>query len=361
MAAAAGLHGLSAQAAIDRDNLIHRMVASMTMRQRIAQMFVIRAYYAEMTDWYAQMLEDIQPGGVIFFGDNIGSQEQVLAYIDGIHRSNPAIPPFVCVDQEGGPVTRVWGDPVPGEYEMGFLQDSDVVTLGTERAKYLKSFGFDVNLAPVADVAFTPNSFMEWRSFGSDPKAVGDKVHALITGSRQGQISLAAKHFPGHGRTVVDSHEMTPIIDISLNHWLETDAIPFKRAVDAGVDMIMMGHLWYTQWDDVPTSLSRQAVRVLRRQVGFKGPIITDDLIMGALSVYSGYEIVQRSLRAGADLLLYSYPPVSYQDLIASIEELAKQDPYIGRRINASCRRILTMKADRMGLVLPYPATPIEI
>ena len=237
-------------------NAVDRVLLQMTLTEKIGQMFVIQAADAVMPAWFSSALQTIQPGGVLFVQPNIGSPDQISAYIAAIHASGRHIAPFVGVDQEGGPVTRVPGDPVPGALSMAALPDPHVQKLARERARFLSSFGFNANFAPVADVAYSNQSTMAWRAFGSNPKSVAAKIAAMVEGSREGGVASAAKHFPGHGRTTVDSHFGLPTIDVSFEEWMETDALPFKAAIEEGVEMIMLGHLDFTQWDDVPTSIS---------------------------------------------------------------------------------------------------------
>jgi beta-N-acetylhexosaminidase len=327
-------------------NTVDSVIRRMSLREKIGQMFVIQAADAVMPSWFANALENIQPGGVLFVQPNIGSPEQIQTYISAIHASGRFVSPFVGVDQEGGPVTRVPGDPVPGALSMAALPDPHVQMLARERAKFLSSFGFNANFAPVADVAYSPQSTMAWRAFGSDPKSVAAKIAAMVEGSHDGGVASAAKHFPGHGRTTVDSHFSLPTIDISFEEWLETDAIPFQAAIDEGVEMIMLGHLLYSQWDDVPTSVSRVAMKHLREDLGFDGVAITDDLGMGALSAWSPYELADRAIDAGLDLLMWTSAGVAFADLIQHIQQRVENGDVSEARIEASVRRILRMKTE---------------
>lgn len=216
--------------------------------------------------------------------------------------------------------------------------------MAKERAKFLAQFGFDINFAPVADVAFRPDSAMASRSFGSDPRLVADKVQAVVRGSRSGRVVGAAKHFPGHGRTSVDSHQAIPVVDISRKDWLASDALPFASAIKAGVEMIMMGHLAYTQWDTRMTSLSPVAVKALRKDLGFRGIIVTDDLGMGALAAMDPFQILDQAAAAGIDMFLYASPPAPWADLVAHLQHRVESGHLSEKRIDASVRRIATLK-----------------
>ncbi len=346
IAASAALTRTPARAAERSTTAVDRVLREMSLPEKIGQMFVIQAADAVMPGWFGSALQSIQPGGILFVQPNIGSAQQIAAYIDAIHASGNHISPFVGVDQEGGPVTRVPGDPVPGASSMAALPDPHVQKLARERAKFLSKFGFNANFAPVADVAYSAQSTMAWRAFGSDPKSVATKIAAMVEGSRDGGIASAAKHFPGHGRTTVDSHFGLPTIDLSFDEWIETDALPFKAAIDEGVEMIMLGHLDYTQWDDVPASISSVAMEHLRDDLGYDGVAITDDLGMGALGAWSAYELADRAVDAGLDLLMWTSAGVAFADLINHIQSRVEMGDVSEERIDKSVRRILLMKTE---------------
>ena len=345
-AAALAVSPFAAQAAspISDESTIDRILGGMTLREKLGQMFIISANGTDMTDWYREQLLQLQPGGVLFFAYNVGSENQVRAYIDAIQRTGRYSPAMIAVDQEGGPVTRVPGDPVPGANQLGTLSDKEVRSFSVERADFLRQYGFNINFAPVADVAYTLDSTMLYRSFGSDPGLVAGKIKAVVSGSRRGKVASAVKHFPGHGRAVLDSHIGLPVVDISLEEWMATDAIPFQAAVDAAVEMVMFGHLQFSQWDEAPTSLSATAVSVLRNDIGFKGVTLTDDLTMGALSWQSPYDLVERSVLAGMDMLLYTTAPVPFTDLVQHLHNRVEDGTIDEAVIDASVRRILAMK-----------------
>jgi beta-N-acetylhexosaminidase len=334
----------TASAAEKSTNAVDRVLEKMTLPEKIGQMLVIQAADAVMPAWFANSLKTVQPGGVLFVQPNIGSPDQIAAYIAAIHASGNHVPPFVGVDQEGGPVTRVPGDPVGGASSMAALPDAHVQKLAKERAKFLESFGFDVNFAPVADVAYTSRSTMYYRAFGNNPKSVAAKISAMVEGSRDGGIGSAAKHFPGHGRTEVDSHFGLPAIDISVEEWRETDALPFAAAIEEGVEMIMLGHLDYTQWDDAPASISKVAISHLREDLGFEGVAITDDLGMGALGGYTPYDLADKAIAAGLDLMMWTSAGVTFADLISHIQKRVENNAVSEDRIDESVRRILLMK-----------------
>jgi beta-N-acetylhexosaminidase len=332
---------------------VEQIIDKLTLAEKTAQLFVIAAAGTSMSSSFHGLLGALQPGGVLFFAPNIGTATQVRDFVAAIHASNKAIPPLIAIDQEGGPVTRISGDPAPGAVELGRESDKAVRQKARERAEFLAEFGFDVNFAPVADVAYRPTSYMASRSFGAEPRQVAAKVHDFVRGARSGGIAGAAKHFPGHGRTSVDSHVSLPEVKLSLHGWKKTDSLPFAAAVDAGVEMVMIGHLRYPKWDTEPTSLSRVAVTALREELGFDGVIVTDDLGMGALRSIDPFKVVDRAVHAGVDLLLYASLPAPIDDLVMHLYRRIKANPALEKRIDDSLRRILTMKTRRFELAAP--------
>ncbi len=353
-AIATGWRGAIEAEARTRDEArIEKIINKMTIADKAAQMFAIGAAGVSMTGGFEDLLGDLQPGGVLFTAANIGSASQLQDFVKAIHHSNTALPPLVAVDQEGGPVVRVRGDPAPGAVELGKATDKTVRQKAKQRAEFLAGFGFDVNFAPVADVAYRPNSSMAARCFGTDPDTVAGKVHDFVRGSRSGGLAGAAKHFPGHGRTSLDSHLALPEVKLSLHGWKKTDSRPFAAAVEAGVEMVMIGHLNYPKWDDLPTSMSRVAVKTLREELDFKGVIVTDDLGMGALRGTDPFKVIDRAIHAGVDLLLYASYPVPVANLIRHLRQRISRGDVSEKRIDASLRRILLMKSHRFDLRAP--------
>ena len=352
--AAAALLGPRPAAASDEsdlDRLVDKTVARMSLMEQLGQLFMFQAVGVEMTPTFLDALQTVQPGGIIFFGDNIGAGDQVKQFVVDIHDSVHPLPPFIAIDEEGGPVVRMPDDPVPGAVELGLMRNKTVKAYGKERARFLAQFGFDVNFAPVADVAYRPDSVMASRAFGSNPKTVSDKVSATVTGSIAGGVLPAAKHFPGHGRTSVDSHDAVPIVDISKREWLKTDATPFAAAIKSGVEMVMVGHLDFPQWDAMPTSLSRVAIDTLRNDLGFKGVVVTDDLGMGALANMEPLDLLHRAAMGGADLLLYVVPVDAWGPMIAELEKLVRAGRVSRKRLVSNVKRIVRLKYTHFQLV----------
>jgi beta-N-acetylhexosaminidase len=349
-AASPFLTKIEASAQTSREERVSHILSQMSLHDKIGQLFMLSVIGNGMSKWLETHLKEIKPGGVLFETPNIGPADTVRPFTDAIHGTNPHLPLLIAIDQEGGPVTRLADDPSPGAAVLGLDSDSKVRTLARERAKFLTDFGFDINFAPVADIAYSANSYMSGRAFGNDPRKVAEKVAAVVTGSREGRVAGAAKHFPGHGRAAEDSHVTMPTIDISRKEWLKTDALPFKSAIKQQVEMVMLGHLLLPQWDKEPASLSKVAINILRKDLGYDGVVITDDLGMGALSYLDPFDILDKAVAAGVDIFLWENARAPHADLVKHLFNRVQKGEVSEKRIDASVRRLLRLKVRHFSL-----------
>ena len=244
-------------------------------------------------------------GGVVLFGRNVDSREQLNVMTAALHAERPGL--LIAIDEEGGDVTRLeakTGSSYPGNLALGAAGDarltSDVASaMGSELAE----IGIDLDLAPVADVNSNPlNPVIGVRSFGSDPGVVAEHTAAWITGLQGAGVAACAKHFPGHGDTAVDSHLALPVAGEDPH----VGALePFRAAVAGGVQAIMSAHIVAPTIDSVPATISRRIMTgVLRGELGFRGLAITDGLEMRGLSEDRGVaESAVLALVAGCDAL----------------------------------------------------------
>jgi beta-N-acetylhexosaminidase len=356
-AAGIGAVGKPAQALAQEDSAatadaVEAALADLSPAERAAQCVVVPVGGAVLVPDEAAWLSAARPGGVILTAANMGTPDEIAELVAAIRATNPDVPPFVCVDQEGGLVSRVPGDPAPNAPMLGTLPPTEVAAFAAERARFLAGFGFDVNFAPVADVAWTADSFMAGRCFGSDPAAVAEAVAGYVEGASGSAVHHCAKHFPGHGRPTVDSHLALPEVGLTVDEWAATDALPFAAAVDAGVPLVMLGHLRYPAWDDLPASISPVAVDRLRQDLGFGGVVVSDDLGMGALADFGALEVVELAVAAGVDLLVYVTPALPPADLIGYLAGLVESGAVPASRIDASVRRLLALKLGRGATAL---------
>ena len=258
-----------------------------------------------------ELVRDLKVGGVILFGRNIESPEQVWELTRDLQREAVAAtgrPLLLAVDQEGGRVQRL-KTPftiIPAARDLGITRTPEEVELLTRQvAEELALVGLNVNLAPVLDVPRSP-ACPQWdRSYSSDPDRAARYGLAAIRGYLAGGVIPVAKHFPGLGDTLADSHEVLPMA-FSSDAGREADLLPFRRAIAAGAPMIMTAHLKVPAWDERPATLSPVALQIwLRRRLGFQGVIITDDLEMGGITTsLPASQGAREALAAGADLLL---------------------------------------------------------
>ena len=258
-----------------------------------------------------ELVRDLKVGGVILFARNIESPEQVWELTRDLQRealTATGRPLLLAVDQEGGRVQRLKAPftVIPAARDLGATSTPDEVErLAGQVARELALVGLNVNLAPVLDVPRSP-ACPQWDlAYSSDPETAAAYAVAAIRGYLAGGIIPVAKHFPGLGDTLVDSHELLPLAQ-SGDPQREVDLLPFRRAVAAGVPMVMTAHLAVPEWEARPATLSPVALQVwLRQRLGFDGVIITDDLEMGGISTnLPAPQGAKEALAAGADLLL---------------------------------------------------------
>ncbi len=275
-------------------------------------------------------------GGVILFRRNGGSAAEVAgalkAFRARLAEVDPGSPALVLVDQEGGRVERLTdGVPsLPPARELAAGGPGAVGTAVGAQARALRRLDIDVNLAPVCDLPRPGASdVIGDRAYGNDPLTVAACVAAHVRATLAAGVLPCAKHFPGHGAARVDSHAALPVLDLSVQELRARDLEPFVAAIAAGVPLVMPGHLRVPALDDAPASLSGPWLRdVLRRELGFTGAVVSDDLEMGALDgLGSPTEVAARAVAAGCDLLIYGQNLRPGLDVAAVAEHLEQHLP----------------------------------
>lgn len=268
----------------------------------------------EVTPEEEERLNRIRPESVILFTRNFESVPQIKRYIRRI-RELAGQDVKLAVDHEGGRVVRFPDHlpPFPAPRLFGEGKNPEKMRSAAKTAAdALKDWGFDLNLAPVVDV-LTPTSHprMVDRCFGSDPERVSEMAEAFIQGMHDGGILTCAKHFPGVGPADLDPHETGPTIKTTRKEQ-ERFLIPFRRAIAAGVDTVMISHIRYTNLDpDNPATLSKKIITdLLKNEMGFNRQILSDDLEMGAITEsYSIEDAILKAHTAGCNLLLVCKDP----------------------------------------------------
>jgi beta-N-acetylhexosaminidase len=261
-------------------------------------------------------------------------------------RTKPAVPLFVAVDQEGGDIASApWVAPEPAAAEVGGRGDREEARdAATRMGRQLMKAGVNTDFAPVVDTGF--GAAIGNRSYGDDPELVARMGRAAIRGFEDAGVVSAAKHFPNHGAANSDSHVSLPVVRHDAQTLRSYDLPPFEAAIDAGVPMVMVGHLVYPAIDpDHPASLSADAMSMLRGDLGFKGVVVTDDLAMqGATGGRPPARAAVDAVEAGADLLLISSVPGQQADAYDAVVEAVESGEIPRSPIEKSVTRLLELK-----------------
>ena len=324
------------------------------LKDRIAQVVMMGIGNLTPTKEERALIEQ-GVGGIILFERNCRNPAQVAELIENLQETARAkgrgISLIIAIDQEHGPVTRIKEGiiPLPSAWEMGSIGDADLVRRGARiNGRELAALGITINLAPVADILLHPeNRVIGKRSFGTDPKLVSEMVVATIEGLQGEGVAACAKHFPGHGATKTDSHEALPILERSRKEMEEAELIPFHGAVGADVAAIMTGHLLCPALDpDLPATLSSSMIGgLLRKELGFEGALISDDLLMGALNQWGGVEERGvKALKAGVDCLLVGKGSV--QGLLKALKQSLETGEISQERVEEAVSRIAKLKEE---------------
>ena len=362
---APGRAALSAEA----QRWVDETLASLTLRQQVAQLVIqwLPGSYAstsspEFQEW-AGWVEDEEIGGIYL---SIGLPHSYAAKINEL-QARSRIPLLVTSDFEnGGPGMRInhsyalpsllpqgGGTSFPPTMAFGAIGDERFAReYGRITAVEAKAVGLHLNFAPVLDVNSNPeNPVINTRSFGEDPETVARLGAAFIEGSHEGGVLATAKHFPGHGDTQTDSHVALPVVPADLDRLNSLELVPFRRAIDQGVDAVMTAHVVVSGvqgLEGAPATFdARFMTDLLRDDMDFDGLLFTDALVMGALSErYGTGEVSVLALEAGSDVLLMPTDVTEAIDAVMAALDEGRLEP---ARIRASARRILETKA-RAGL-----------
>ena len=289
-----------------------------------------------------RLLDDPNVCGVILFRRNIESLDQVKSLCNEIHAHRPGL--LVCIDQEGGSVRRLRdGFPDPGPMRE-IRSAKDAYIAGSVMGRALRNLGINTNFAPVLDVDSNPNNpVIGSRSFSNDPIVVAERAIALHRGLTDEGVISCGKHFPGHGDTDVDSHLALPQLDITLTRLEALELSPFKAAVHAGFPMLMTAHILLPALDDTwPATLSPKIVdEILRKQLGYDGVVVSDDLEMAAVADrYSPTTMVEQGAAAGLDIFLMCHTLDKQWEAIEALHALPMK-----RRVQSE-RRIERIKLE---------------
>jgi beta-N-acetylhexosaminidase len=302
--------------------------------------------------------------GVTLFGPNVTDRAQLAALTRQLRAA--ATEPVIAIDEEGGDVTRIshqTGSDYPGNAALGAVDDVQLThavyaALGAD----LRELGINFNLAPAIDVnTATDNPIIGIRSFGSDTSLVSRHAAAAVTGLQSAGVAACAKHFPGHGSTRLDSHDVIATIEGSLRVLRERDLPPFEAAIKAGVQAVMPSHLRVPELTgDLPASLSYAAqTGLLRGELGFTGVIVSDGLEMRAVSeTYGIPEAAVRAVMAGTDLLCLGRDTdqLTYLAVRAALVDAVRAGRLPGERLEEAAARVAALRSWTATAVLDHSA-----
>ena len=341
---------------------------SLTLREKVGQLFIVRpeslepairyASDAELPPYRLQAVSDgmrerareYPAGGVLLYGHNILDESQLRSFIRDL-RALPGAP-LLCIDEEGGRVSRLAGNPAFDVPHYGSM--AAVAAGGPQAARdaaysigsYLRKYGFDIDFAPVADVNTNPdNIVIGTRAFSDEPAVAAPLVAAYVRGLAETGVHGCLKHFPGHGDTRADTHLG---FASTRKDWAEIDGcemLPFRAGIEAGAPLVMAAHIAApaVTGTDAPATLSPTLLRdKLRGELGFTGAVITDALEMGAIRQrYGSAEAAVAALRSGADLLLC---PLDYCAAFDGVMDAVRTGTLTEARIDESLRHISALK-----------------
>lgn len=331
---------------------VEYLLSLMTIEEKIGQMFVFGFDGLEPNKHIISAIKEKKIGGVILYDRNMQNPRQVaglnnaLKHLAALQRLG--IPLLICVDQEGGIVTRM-EDRVaaaPSQKKQGDQAESAVAySISSVTAKELRAMGFSVNFAPVLDLSESDS-----RSYGTNPDKVASFGMAAVDAYRNNGIISAIKHFPGLGRSKVDTHFDFDVVKASAETLGKSDIVPFARVMqstDHSNFMVMMTHLIFTAYDSQnPSSVSPAIIKgLLREKMGFSGLIVTDDMEMGGLSKIVSYDAMGlKAVEAGIDIMLVCQEKENQDRVYRGVLNAVKSGKISEARIDESVRRILRTK-----------------
>ncbi|MBQ2880676.1 MAG: glycoside hydrolase family 3 [Clostridia bacterium] len=341
----------------DEQARIYEIMSDMTLREKIYQMMIVSpsqitgVTFVITADSNMQNALTLHPvGGLFYNATNMQSQAQIATMLSDT-QNYCEIPVLTMCDEEGGVVSRLMK--TVGTTRIGSMLNYE--SQGTEIARRnaqtiasdMSKLGFNLDLAPVADVWSNPsNTVIAKRAYSTDFSTAATLIASAVEGFHQGGVACTLKHFPGHGDTAEDSHYATAIVNKPLDELRTNELLPFQAGIDAGADAVMIGHLTLPQVDEQPALFSSAIVTdLLREEMGFQGVVITDALEMAAIAdYYSSATTAVKAVSAGVDMLLI---PVKLTDSVNALINAVNNGTITEERINQSVARILALKIRR--------------
>jgi beta-N-acetylhexosaminidase len=297
-------------------------------------------------DEFLEFAKEAMLGGVIFFADNCANPALLSESIRTIKELYNERSPFMAIDQEGGRVCRLKGAPAEFRSAAEYGRNTSLeryVEDYTRSTVYMESLGLNLNFAPVTDIFISPdNSCLKGRCFGDKPGQVALFVKATVRTARDNGLLSCLKHFPGLGAATNDPHLETAVAEYDLPMWHSREKIPFEDGIAAGADMIMTTHLAVPKMDKVIVTGSEKIITDhIRGDLGFDGPVITDDLTMQGAAVLG--DIGTRTVaafNAGHDLLLFGQDFRAAREAYEALVDAFRRGEIPEHRINAALDRV---------------------
>jgi beta-N-acetylhexosaminidase len=326
--------------------------AGLSLRRQVGQLLVSSFDEPELPDYIRRRLRAGETAGVILFGRNMSSEAGLRRLTAAVQRASHG-GALVAADQEGGTIRTVpFAGPPPGQSEQS--EPGEAERLAREAAGELRALGVNVNLAPVADVIAGGGGALAGRSFPGSPEQVGALVAAATRGMAALRVGATAKHFPGLGAAAANTDDAPVTIAEERTELEARDLPPFRAAIRAGTPLMMASHALYPAYDDGEIASQSPALLgdLLRRDLGFRGVVVTDSMEAEAVLGRSGVaEASERSVAAGADLLLLTGSG-SWSEVFPRLMARAEASAEFRERVAKSAARVLQLKR-RLGLAVP--------
>ena len=344
-----------AQSELSPEEKVDKLVANMSDADKVGQLLMIGIHGKTLNDDAKFMLNEYRVGGIILFDRNMESKDQVKSLITDINKTGKSAgltPLFIGIDQEGGAVARMEDQliKVPPAEELGKEPIEQAVSLAKQSGTELKDLGFNINFAPVADLGLTYG-----RSFSTNPDDVVRYASAVGKAYDEAGLWYSYKHFPGIGKTDVDLHADTSVVPVSKENLLNEDTKVFVDLIKqskTNTYAIMVSHAMYPQIDaEHPSSLSKAIITDwLRKDMGYNGVVVTDDMDMGALAKhYTFGDMAVQSILAGSDILLVCHEYEHMQEAYNGLMKAVKEGRISKDRLDESVKRILLMKMSKIS------------
>lgn len=337
--------------------LVDKTMAEMSLHDKVCQMMFVTPEGLTGTDddmvagdATKQALQAYPVGGIIYFANNFDNVDQTRDMISNT-QSYSKIGLFIATDEEGGRVNRIMD--TLGTTYIGPMYDykDDGPDAAFENAKTIASdmsaLGFNLDFAPVADVWSNPdNTVIGDRAYSDDYAQAAELVGSAVKGFQDGGVICTLKHFPGHGDTAEDSHYSSAYVNRTKAQIMADEMQPFRTGIDAGAELVMVGHLIVPDIDELPSTLSYKiATEMLRGDMEFDGVAITDSMEMESIADnYGVADSAVMAVQAGMDMLLQ---PADLAAAVNAIVTAVQNGDITEPRIDESVRRILTLKAER--------------